>query len=154
MQLQSQTVVENVREFFVKEKICRAIINRMAVVKKTAEATGLLEKATWIINKEFIACESQLLTPVKRYMVSHIRVDPDAFDREAIQRLVHGFYTRREYPTLDGVLQKAREECGFPGGRFCLWRLLRQLVFTCDNIYEQTNILEQRHTYLKTIHRV
>ena len=162
VRLQSQTkkVVENVRKFFEKEKVCRATINRMAVVKRTAEATGLSEKTIRTIHKEFIAYDGQLLTPVKRYMVSRIRVNPDAFDREAIRRLVHGFYTRREYPTLDGVLKKAREECGFPGGRFCLWRLLGQLGFTYkkrDNkkyIYEQTNILEQRHTYLQTIHKL
>ena len=114
-------MVENVRKFFEKEKVCRATINRMAVVKRTAEATGLSEKTIRTIHEEFIACDGQLFTPVKRYMASHIRVNPDAFDREAIRQLVHGFYTRREYPTLDGVLKKAREECGFPGGRFCLW---------------------------------
>ena len=49
-------------------------------------------------------------------MASRIRVNPNAFDREAIRELVHGFYTRRKYPTLDGVLKKTREQCGFPGG--------------------------------------
>ena len=96
----------------------------MAVVKRTAEATELSEETIRTIHKEFIACDGQLLTPVKRYMASRIGVNLDAFDREAIRRLVHGFYTRREYPTLDGVLKNAREECEFHGGRFCLWRLL------------------------------
>ena len=54
----------------------------------------------------------------------------------------------------------AKEECGFPGGRFCLWRVLKEMGFTYkkrDNkkyIYEQTNILEQRHTYLQTIRKL
>ena len=132
----------------------RATINRMAVVKRTADATGLSEKTIQTIHKKFIACDGQFLTPVKRYMACRIRQNPDAFNREAIRRLVHRFYTRRECPILDVVLKKTREECGFPGGRFCLWRLLRQLGFTyktCDN--EQTNILEQRQTYLQTMTR-
>ena len=127
----------------------RATINRIAVVKRTADATGLSEKTIQTIHKEFIACDGQLLTPVKRYMACRIRQNPDTFDREAIRRLVYRFYTRREYPILDVVLKKTREECGFPGGRFCLWQLLGQLGFPykkCDN--EQTNILTN---YDKTI---
>ena len=98
--------MENIRKFFEKEKVCRATINWMAVVKRMAKTTGLSEKTIRTIHKEFVACDGQLLTPVKRYMASHIRVNPDTFDREAIRWLVHGFYTRREYPTLDGVLKK------------------------------------------------
>ena len=73
---------------------------------------------------------------------------------------MHAFYIRREYPTIAAVLEKAKEECGFPGGRFCLWRVLKEMGFTYkkrDNkkyIYEQTNILEQRHTYLQTIRKL
>ena len=67
---------------------------------------------------------------------------------------MHAFYIRRKYSTIAEVLEKAREEYGFPGGTFCLWIELKGMGFTYkkrDNkkyIYEQTNILEQRHTYL------
>ena len=148
--------MENVRKFFEKEKACRSTINCMAVVKRTAEATGLSEKTVRNIHKESVASDGQLLTPVKRYTVSRIRVNPDSFDREAIRQLVHAFYTRREYPTLDVVLEKAREMCNFPGGRFCLWRLLQQMGFTYkkqDN-KKYVDILEQRHAYLQTIHKL
>ena len=154
------TIVENVRAFFEKEKACKSTINRMAVVKRTAEATGLSERTIRDIHKEHVARDGQLLTPVKRYTTSRIRTNPDTFDREAIRRLVHAFYIRREYPTIAAVLEKAKEECGFPGGRFCLWRVLKEMGFTYkkrDNkkyIYEQTNILEQRHTYLQTIRKL
>ena len=122
--------MENVRAFFEKEKACKLTINRMAVMKCTAEATGLSERTIRDIHKEHVAHDGQLLTPVKRYTTSRIRINPDTFDREAIRRLVHAFYIRREYPTIAAVLEKAKEECGFPGCRFCLWRVLKEMGFT------------------------
>lgn len=157
---QTKQVVENVRSFFEKEKVCRSTINRMAVVKRTAEATGISERCVRDIHKEYVARDSELLTPVKRYSVSRIRINPDAFDREVIRRVVHGFYRSKEYPTITGILQKVKEQCGFPGGRYCMWRVLRDMGFTYkkrDNkkyVYEQPNILEQRHTYLRNIRRL
>ena len=65
LQSQTKSVLENVGKFFEKEKVCRATINRMAVVKRTAEATGLSKKTIWTIHKEFIACDGQLFTPVR-----------------------------------------------------------------------------------------
>ena len=118
----------------------------MAVVKRTAEPTGLSEKTIRTIHTESISCDGQLLTPLKSYMVSRIRVNPDAFDREAIRWLVHGFYTRREYPILNGVVEKAKEECGFPGGRFCLLQLFQQLGFTYKNVTIRS-IFTNRQTY-------
>jgi len=152
--------VENVRRFFEKEKECRSTINRQAVVKRTAEATGISERSVRDIHKAYLACDSHLLTPVKRYSVSRIRINPDSFDREVIRRLVHSFYTRKEYPTILKVLEKAKAQCGFPGGRYCMWRVLQEMGFTYrtrDNkkyIYEQQNIVEQGHTYLQTIRKL
>ena len=67
---QSKHIVENVRAFFEKEKACKSTINRMAVVKRTAEATGLSERTIHDIHKEHVARDGQLLTPVKRYTTS------------------------------------------------------------------------------------
>ena len=54
---------------------------------------------------------------------------PDSFDKVVIRRVVHGFYLRKEYPTLSKVLGKVKEACSFPGGKFCLWRNLREKGF-------------------------
>ena len=64
--------------------------------------------------QEHVARDGQLLTPVKSYTASWLQINPDTFDKEAMCRLVHAFYIR------SAVVKKAREECGFPGGRFCL----------------------------------
>ena len=73
---QSKQIVENVRAFFEKEKACKSTINRKAVVKRTAEATGLSERTNRDIHKEHVARDGQLLTPVKRYTTSRIRINP------------------------------------------------------------------------------
>lgn len=75
---QSRKIVESIRKFFEKEKACRSTINRMAIVKRTAEATGLSERTVRNIHKESVASDGQLLTPVKRYTVSRIRINPDS----------------------------------------------------------------------------
>ena len=54
--------MENVRAFFEKEKACKSTINRMAVVKRTAEATGLSERTIRDIHKEHVARDGQLLS--------------------------------------------------------------------------------------------
>ena len=61
------------------------------------------------IHKGHVARDGQLLNPAKRYTTSRIRINPDTFDREAIRRLEHAFYIRREYPTIAAVLEKHRE---------------------------------------------
>ena len=77
--------MENVQVFFEKEKACKPTSNRMAVVKHTAEATGLSERTVRDIHEEHVARDDQLLTPVKRYTASRIRINPDTFDRKAIR---------------------------------------------------------------------
>ena len=55
---------------------------------------------------------------------------------------------------------KVKEQCNFPGGRFCLWKVLHEMGFSYRKrdskqfLYEQRNILEQRHTYLQQIRKL
>jgi len=66
MTSQSKHIVERVRQFFEKEKACGHSISRVNVLKWTAQATGL-SKSTVARIEEFLACDSKLLTPMKRY---------------------------------------------------------------------------------------
>ena len=96
----------------------------------------------------------EFFTPLRRYAASRIRVDHNSFAQGVIRRVVHSFYERKEYPTVSGVLLNEKEQCGFPGGKFCMWCVLRELGFSYNKrdskqyIYKQTNM---RHTYLQTI---
>ena len=104
--------------------------------------------------------EIYFLTPIKRYIASRVHVNVDSFDKEVIRRTIHSFYDRREYPTLTKILEALREKEVFQGGRFCLWRIIQEIGFTYKKrdskryIYEQHNIIEQRHTYLQTIKKL
>ena len=145
---QTKQIVENVRQFFEKERRTGKSIKRMQVLERTAEATGISVRSVW---SEFIDCEGKFFTPVKRYAMSRVRVNPDSFDREVIRRAVHAFYEKKEYPTLSCILMKVKEDSAFPGGRFCLWRILKEMGFTYKK-RQQTICLRRttQHTRTKT----
>ena len=67
---QSQNIIENVRLFFEKERVCRSTIRRTNVVERTAQATGVSKTTVKKIHKEYLSLEGQLLTPMKRYAIS------------------------------------------------------------------------------------
>ena len=73
---------------------------------------------------------------------------PDSFDKVVIRRVVHGFYLRKEYPTLSKVLGKVKEACSFPGGKFCLWRILREKGFAYIKRDRKRFINKQDHVHL------
>ena len=133
-------------------------LKRSCVIQRTAAATGVSIRTVNYIHQEFTSQDGDLLTPRETYSASRVRINPDDFDREIIRRVVHDFYVRKEYPTLAAVLEKVKEVCGFPGGRYCLWRVLREMGFNYKKkdgkqfIYERADILEQRHTYILTTH--
>ena len=154
---QSKSIIERVRQYFEREKQKGTHMN---VLQRTSTATGVSLTTIKRIYSEQRIHDGQFLTPLRRYTASRIRVNPDSFDQGVIRRVVHSFYERKEYPTASGVLQQVKEQCGFPGGRFCMWRVLRELGFSYKKwdskqyIYEQRHILEQRHMYLQTIHKL
>ncbi len=131
-------IVENVRDFFRTRR--RKVIASLQIVPRTAEATGVSEMSVKWIHKEYLTQDCIFLTPVKRYSISRIRVDPDSFDRVAVKRIFHGFYHRREYPTISGVLEKAKNELAFCGDRLCMCRLLKEVG---DSRHHY--VLEQQH---------
>ena len=67
---------------------------------------------------------------------------------------MNSFHTQQQYPILTTILAKLKEDGVFRGGKFFLWKVLLELGFSYKKrnnkqyIYEQCNILEQRHTYL------
>jgi hypothetical protein len=76
-------------------------LKRSQVVERTAAATGVSVRSVRNIHKEFQLQDGTLLTPVKQYAASRVR-----------------------------VLEKLKEECSFPGGRYCLWRVLCDMGFS------------------------
>lgn len=54
----------------------------------------------------------------------------DQFEKEAVRKEIIAFYDKSELPTLDNVLQKAKEApVKFSGGRTTLWKAIKTLGF-------------------------
>ena len=83
----------------------------------------------------------------------------DDFDCDTIQRTVHEFYAKKEYPTLDKLLQILKEKELLTGGRISLWKLLRKIGFRYKKVndkryvHEQPKIILHRHQYLRRVRR-
>ena len=54
-------------------------------------------------------------SPEKRYGMSRKKVVTDDFDRAAIRRTVHEFYTHKKYPTVQMLLQAVHQKGIFVG---------------------------------------
>ncbi len=145
------------RLFFDKESRYGYSINTRNLAVRTAKATSVSRRSVHRVQKEHLACDGEILTPIMRYTMSRIRLNPDSFDCDVIRKIVHSFYERKEYPTLCKLLDVVKSSINFPGGRFCLWRVLHSLGFGYKKrddkqfIYEQRNILEKGHANLQQI---
>ena len=100
-----------------------------------------------------------LCTPERRYTKSRVQIQLDDFNVEAICRIVHEFYTRKEYPTLESLLSLLKTRQLFSGGRTTLWLVLREMGFQYKKhenkryIYEQLRVIQQRHDYLRRLRK-
>ena len=52
----------------------------------------------------------RVLSPMKQYSTSVVRINRDSFDQEIIWRVVHGFYSKKMYPTLSAVLERVKKD--------------------------------------------
>ena len=88
---QSKYIVENVRQFFEKERSAGMCLKRSCGMERTAPATGISVRSVRNVHTEFLSQDGALLTPLKRYAAA-LRVNPDKSDQEVIRRVVHVFY--------------------------------------------------------------
>ena len=151
----ARRIVNNVSEFMTMEKRTGQATLRMNIIEHMAQACQL---STNRIRRERKKNGGNFSTPSKRYQVSRKQISPDSFDREVIiSRMIHAFYERHEYPTLDSVLELVKEKEIFRGGRSTLYKLLCEMGFKYRQhenkryIYEQPCIIQQRHSYLRAM---
>ena len=152
----AKRIVHNVHEFMALEKKAGRSMLRMKVVERSAKACQL--STSTVINIQHQAkCGNVFKTPTKRYISSHTQINVDDFDREAIRRVVHGFYERHEYPTVLSLLAELKSKQLFCGSKSTLHQLLKEMGFRYRKhenkryIYEQPHITEQRHAYLRAM---
>ena len=149
-------IIEAVRQFFEKERLYQRSELRNQVVKRTAKACGVSTATVTRIHDEFVDTSGLLSTPEKRYASgTRVQVRLDEHDVAAIRKEVHGFYERKEYPTLDKLLGVVKAKKVFDGSRTTLWKVLQEMGFRHKKhenkqyIYEQPRIIQQRHDYLR-----
>ena len=122
------------------------------VVERTVIATGLAVRAVFNIHKEFTSCGEHFLTPIKSQGSTLTRL----IGRLFIEWFMGFIYERSILYTLSKILGKVK----VPGGKFCLWRILREMGFAYIKrdskwfIYEQEHVIGQRHTYPKRVQKL
>lgn len=152
-------IIMNVRAFFETEKRKGKSILRNSVIDRTAKATKIGKTTIKAISREYRG-KSDFESPAKRYENNRVRINPDEFDRAALRRTIHDFYSYKEYPTLDKLLQKVHDKSIFSGGRSTLAKVLKSMGFRYKTredgkryVYEQPRVIQQRHEYLRRMRR-
>lgn len=144
-------VVVNIKQFFEREKAEGHSIFPNNIMARLEVATGIPNRTIHI-----------LLGPSKAGQGKRgaKKIEVDDFDRQAIMRKVHEFYQRKEFSTLEKLLEILRTDISFTGGRTTLWRILRELGFKFKKqdgrkfLVEKPEIVMLRHQYLRKIRKL
>ena len=152
-------IIMNVRAFFETEKRKGRSILQNRVLDRTAKATKIGKTTIKALTKEYRG-QGKFESPAKRFKKSRVRINPDEFDRAAIRRTIHDFYSSKEYPTLDKLLTKLHDKNIFHGGRSTRAKVLKTMGFRYKTredgkqyVYEQPRVIQQRHNYLRRMKR-
>ena len=138
-----KNVIVNVHDYFEKEskKSKRGQSPKLAI--KTSDATGYCRRSVERVVREKRSLEgAEFPSPSKRYKESREGVIVDDFDVEAIRRTIHGFYSKKEFPTLDKILTEVRRKGLFTAGRTSLWKLLKKIGFRYKKINDKRYVYE------------
>ncbi|XP_022174483.1 uncharacterized protein LOC111036671 [Myzus persicae] len=99
-------------------------------------------------------------SPNRTKKFKNVKDKVDDFDKYAIRRKIHKFWSDREFPTLDKILQVINEDKDLPDfSRTSLYRLLKSMDFEYvkqgrnSALIEKTEIVDWRRRYLRAIRR-
>ena len=148
----SKEIVNNVAEYFNKERTQPSTLPAYAFVEKTVEATGISKRTVQRIRKEFKS--SQHLASPKHNSIGSTK-PIDEFDRCAIRNKIFEFYTvRHELPTLSRLLNALKQDINFVGSKGLLRKIIRELGFRWKRsksqrkvLIEKPNVVELRLKY-------
>ena len=73
------------------------------------------------------------------------QINVDDFDREAIRRVVNGFYERHEHPTVLSLLAELKSKQLVCGSRSTLHQLLKEMDLCYSKHENKKYIYEQPH---------
>ena len=110
-------------ESFLEQRKGKNIL-RNSGIDRTAKATKIGKTTIKAISREYRG-KSDFESPAKRYENNTVRINPDEFDRAALRCTLHDFYSYKQYPTLDKLLQKVNGKSIFSGGSSTLAKVLK-----------------------------
>ena len=97
-----------------------------------------------------------VVSPLQKALHSVKKKSIYNFDRAAIRWKVHEFYARKEYPTIQKLLETVHQKEIFLSGKTSLKQLLKELGFKFKNhldktkyVMEQPRVIAQRHNFLR-----
>ena len=141
----------------------KAVINVHLYFSKIStnpiEATAAAFKMGRNVISRVIANGNQYKKPKRQ---GKLKLELDEFDKSIIRRIVHGFFRRKEPPTVEKILAATKEELKerFPYGKSKLKDLLRELNFKYGpkqgksvQLMERTDISAWRTRYLRDIRK-
>ena len=149
-------LVFNVHTYFEQEREHGKSKFRLdAVTAKTSSATGLSENTVRGIVKK----APDFTTPGKkrRRTAGQKFHKIDNFDRSALRRIVHGFFQRKQQPTLSDIYERAIADSGFSYSKEYLRQLLHEIGFvyrrrkTDIALMERSDVVSLRRSYLRSI---
>jgi transposase len=162
---QSREVVIRVYSFMKKEADSGKTINVDRIQTRVSEATGVSVSTLTRILKEHEHNKrvgKEFSTPHKKRPRRKIKTDIDEFDKCVIRRTINEFHiTENEHPTLQSLLSVLKKRINFSGGKWALWKIIRDLgfrffcTFLCSRtllIHRSVVTLRQRtkiHTHKK-----
>lgn len=99
-------IVKSVRRYFEKEKESGEVRDINQVVKRTAEATGFCERTVHRYTKENFS-------PVREPKSRSTKIDFSDEEKSHVRSTIFGFYSQKEFPTIDRILAKLNESSEF-----------------------------------------
>lgn len=124
---QAREVIYKVIKFFEKEKRNRGYIYPVQnIMKRASAATGLSESTIKRIKRDGIRAEatgSKMMGPKKK-PARRAKVQLDYYQLCALRGIVNGYSARKEVPTLGKILESAKNELNYQGGKESLRLIL------------------------------
>ena len=148
-----QKTILSLYSFFEKEwQTKRFLVRQDSLNKRVAAALKISVRTVIRVRNGYQDASAKERTRRKKY---------DPFTASLIRRRMHRFYADRTLPTLTMLVDALQTEVdGFNLGRSTVWKILKEIGFRYraseENrkfVYERTDIVAQRHKYLRMIRK-
>ncbi|XP_048480091.1 uncharacterized protein LOC125489187 [Plutella xylostella] len=152
---QAREVIYKVIKFFESEKRNRGYAYPVEnVMKRASAATGLSESTIKRIKRDGLKAEANntKMSGPKKKRVRRTKVQLDYYQLCALRGIVNGYTNRKEVPTLSKILNTARIELNYKGGKESLRLiLLNKLGIKFKKCEKKNKIKEEQQQMVNNV---